>query len=835
MTRKLLLGFVIVVAASGVFVLAGCDWLLGGGPGSGDTTIPPGAPGNLRVVEVDATQVRLAWDAPTGTVTIYEIERSDGDDTNFVQLGTTSGTTRTHSDREVDAEAIYYYRVRAGNGAGFSGWSGVLEANTPPASSLGAFDFFQDTSHENIGAFADDEVAFGFFEQPYDLEARVLNADEEDRDWQLFERDADGYVDIYFPTTDFIEGENTIEVRYIYLPTDTSGDIGRADVWKGYYGYGDDPAHVRVDIPEVAIHMGDTTNDVVFNVHFQDPDEPFEIADFAYVMPNDFGELVIETTEEGELLEMVLYSSEYEYAALFMPGRPDYNWEFEIFENTGAAITGKVLVYEGTDNRPIAADDGAEVITLKRGLEGTGIDADIFVGPAIPLSEDSEDYDPDTGEFYFGDLAGDGNYEVHAVWRWEGQQSWHTEYVDADDETALPFDIVFDIVSPVMLVEHKDYPVNYYDRIENEMSLDPSLYNGNGYLAEVRLSRDEIVDVLNDADHELYDRVWMVLSEDKLIDRVDGVTFRNFADLGFTESDYQAIWKDPTAPIFHCVPLVTGDALMLYYNKALIDQADVPVDIDELLALDPENPPAGAEAWLAYPETSPYWFVPILNGLGGSLVNATGDPNLNTTEMVETLEFVSNADLRNLLIDDPGEDGLIDYGEADDAFAAGDVAMIFNGDWARGHYEEELGDDLGVMILPQLTTTHTSSSNRQSPYSRTFGFMMLDRGDETLEGNLATMLSNAIGESAIESDYADYYDDGNAIINIAFPGLLAAQDLPTVSDPLIAEYETIYQHVTPQDPIDDEVWGLMRGYLHDVLRGELTPTEAAAGMQNDLP
>ena len=834
MARKTFSVIVVVAVALGVLLLAGCDWLFGGAP-PGSTTVPPGVPTNLRVVETDATQVSLAWDAPTGTVATYEIDRSVGDDTSFVQLSSVAGTTRTHDDRDVDAESVYFYRVRAGNAAGFSGWSDVVEVATPPASELGAFDFFQDGAHENIGEFADDEVAFGFGDQPYDLEARVVNDDEPDRDWALFERDDDGFVDIFFPTSDFKEGENTIEARYVHRPTGVTGDPGFADVWKGYFGFGTDPQHVRVDIPEVAIHMADTVNDAVFNVHFQDPDVPFEVADFAYVMPNDFGELTIETTEHEELLEMILYSSNYEYASLFMVDNPDYVWEFEIFENTGAAFTGQVLVYEGGDNRPVEADDDAEAITLKRDHDGMGIDADIFVAPAIPLSEDHDDYNRDTGEFYFGDLAGDGSYELHAIWRWDGQQDWHSEYVDAAEEAAMPYDIVFDIVGPVMLVEHKHYVVNYYDRIENEMSLDTSLYDGHGYMTEVRLDRQQILDVLNDSGHELHDRVWMVLAEDHILAEATGTSFRNLTDFGFVEGDYQAIWKDPADPIFHCLPLVTGDALMLYYNKSLIDQGTVPVDIDELFAFDPANPPTGAAAWLAYPESHAYWLVPWLEGLGGSLVDANGDPNLDTSQMIEALEFVSNSTLRNLMIDDPNDDGWIDYIEADEAFVSGDVAMMINGDWPRGYYEDELGADLGVAILPQLTTTHTSSSSRPSPYSRTYGFMVVDQGDTALEDNLATMLSNALDETAIETSYTDYYNDGGSIMHIQYPAMIAARDLPDVTDGFIADYPTIYQNVTPQDPIDGEVWGMISGYIRDVLTDAMTPTEAAAGMQNDLP
>jgi hypothetical protein len=73
-------------------------------------------------VPVADRSVTLSWNASTGTVQGYKVEASlDG--TKFVELGTTSGSAVSISG--LPTGATYYFRVRAYNQGGNSGYTNV--------------------------------------------------------------------------------------------------------------------------------------------------------------------------------------------------------------------------------------------------------------------------------------------------------------------------------------------------------------------------------------------------------------------------------------------------------------------------------------------------------------------------------------------------------------------------------------------------------------------------------------------------------------------------------------------------------------------------------------
>ncbi len=82
----------------------------------------PTAPGNLTATPLlSGTQVILNWTASTGNLGLsgYLVERQGPGSTNFVQIGTTTGTS--YSDAGLTANTNYHYRVRATDGAGDRG------------------------------------------------------------------------------------------------------------------------------------------------------------------------------------------------------------------------------------------------------------------------------------------------------------------------------------------------------------------------------------------------------------------------------------------------------------------------------------------------------------------------------------------------------------------------------------------------------------------------------------------------------------------------------------------------------------------------------------------
>jgi chitodextrinase len=94
-------------------------------------TQPPSAPGNLVATAIGVSQVRLSWTASTDNVRVtgYLLERQDPGSANFVQVGTTTGTS--YNDTGLAAGSNYSYRVRATDAAqNLSDYSAVASVTT---------------------------------------------------------------------------------------------------------------------------------------------------------------------------------------------------------------------------------------------------------------------------------------------------------------------------------------------------------------------------------------------------------------------------------------------------------------------------------------------------------------------------------------------------------------------------------------------------------------------------------------------------------------------------------------------------------------------------------
>jgi fibronectin type 3 domain-containing protein len=98
---------------------------------------PPAAPSGLTATAASATQINLSWTNNATNQTGFKVERSP-DGVTFAQIGTTGAATTVYSDSSLAPATLYYYRVRATNGAGDSAYSNVSSATTladttPPA------------------------------------------------------------------------------------------------------------------------------------------------------------------------------------------------------------------------------------------------------------------------------------------------------------------------------------------------------------------------------------------------------------------------------------------------------------------------------------------------------------------------------------------------------------------------------------------------------------------------------------------------------------------------------------------------------------------------------
>ncbi len=162
-----------------------------------------------------------------------------------------------------------------------------------------------------------------------------------------------------------------------------------------------------------------------------------------------------------------------------------------------------------------------------------------------------------------------------------------------------------------------------------------------------------------------------------------------------------ADWFDPAIPerarattyvdgAHYGIPLLMGNHLLLYYNKAL---APNPVSSWEQMRDEEKRlKPMGLHA-IRWSFAEMYWFTPFLGAFGGWPMD--GDKvTLNTPAMARTLAYYWQLQRDGLVPSD------CDYDCAFNAFTQGKCAYSYNGIWAQNQYLEALGDKLGIAPLP---------------------------------------------------------------------------------------------------------------------------------------
>ena len=93
---------------------------------------PPLAPSDLTANAVSSSQINLSWADNASNESGFRVERST-DGTNFTEIGTLGPNVTTYASTGLSAATQYWYRVRAYNGTGPSGYAGPASATTLPA------------------------------------------------------------------------------------------------------------------------------------------------------------------------------------------------------------------------------------------------------------------------------------------------------------------------------------------------------------------------------------------------------------------------------------------------------------------------------------------------------------------------------------------------------------------------------------------------------------------------------------------------------------------------------------------------------------------------------
>jgi hypothetical protein len=113
----------------------------------------PSAPSSLSVSPVSATSARLDWTETSINEAGFKIERST-DGTSFTQIATVGVNVTTYTATGLTAGATYFFRVRAHNPVGNSGYSNVATLGSAlPTVSISATDATAAEPGTNTGTF----------------------------------------------------------------------------------------------------------------------------------------------------------------------------------------------------------------------------------------------------------------------------------------------------------------------------------------------------------------------------------------------------------------------------------------------------------------------------------------------------------------------------------------------------------------------------------------------------------------------------------------------------------------------------------------------------------
>lgn len=93
----------------------------------------PAAPSGLTLTVNSSSSITLRWNDNSTSEANFRVERSTNASTGFSEIATPSANATSYQDNALAAATHYFYRVRAVNATGNSGYSNTADATTLPA------------------------------------------------------------------------------------------------------------------------------------------------------------------------------------------------------------------------------------------------------------------------------------------------------------------------------------------------------------------------------------------------------------------------------------------------------------------------------------------------------------------------------------------------------------------------------------------------------------------------------------------------------------------------------------------------------------------------------
>jgi len=236
----------------------------------------------------------------------------------------------------------------------------------------------------------------------------------------------------------------------------------------------------------------------------------------------------------------------------------------------------------------------------------------------------------------------------------------------------------------------------------------------------------------------------------------------------------------------------SAKAVALYYNTDLVTAP--PKTTDELMAL----VEGGTQLNLFL---GAYHMFGFTGAFGGKLMDDTGKCIADQGGWAEAMQYILDLKSAGAVVES-------DYAKAETPFREGSAAMFVNGPWSLADYKTDLGDKLGVIMLPEGIA-------KASPLNGIDGFY-INPNSKNIEGAVAVALF------LTNKDSSQYYTD-NA-------GHVPIRSDVTSADPLIAAFAeaSATGFPRPQSAEFANFWTPFGDAWTKVIEGASTPTDAAA-------